>query len=313
MQKKMSSSHAMARPCSLVYKIHTSATAFLWCKPMDSGNHANPASVHKQPSTKPTARTAFPPLNKPSNRYMQCASTWIKTIKAGNFHGWPLLSTTNALKYYPETAETPKGHLNQTRMNVCSTKPKHPFEELHSTKLHGHKERNIYTKVYNTRETIFTDQTGKFPTCSQDSHQYIMIMSRKDSRLTRAYTNLMLRLHCAGIQPRGHILDNEISHTMKDLIQDRYHLTYELAPPRSHRCNATEITISNFKSHFLSILAGIASNFPLQLWDKLLPQAKITLNLFCQSNATPTISAYAHLCGPFDYNKMPLAPLGCNV
>jgi hypothetical protein len=49
------------------------------------------------------------------------------------------------------------------------------------------------------------------------------------------------------------------------------------------------------------------------LWDKLLPQTKITLNLLRQSNATPTISAYAHLNGPFDYNKMPLAPMGCNV
>jgi hypothetical protein len=30
-------------------------------------------------------------------------------------------------------------------------------------------------------------------------------------------------------------------------------------------------------------------------------------------NATPTVSAYAHLSGPFDYNKMPLAPMGCEV
>ena len=27
----------------------------------------------------------------------------------------------------------------------------------------------------------------------------------------------------------------------------------------------------------------------------------------------PTVSAYAHLSGPFDYNKMPLAPMGCEV
>ena len=32
-----------------------------------------------------------------------------------------------------------------------------------------------------------------------------------------------------------------------------------------------------------------------------------------QSNATPNVSAYAHMCGPFDYNKMPLAPMGCKV
>ena len=72
------------------------------------------------------------------------------------------------------------------------------------------------------------------------------------------------------------------------------------------------MAIRNFKCNFLSILAGDV-DFPLQLWDKLLPQTKITLNLLRQSNASPTISAYAHLCDPFDYNKMPLAPLGCNV
>eukprot|EP00804_Cyclotella_cryptica_P024852 CCRYP_020548-RA/>CCRYP_020548-RA protein AED:0.44 eAED:0.44 QI:0/0/0/1/0/0/3/0/374 len=40
---------------------------------------------------------------------------------------------------------------------------------------------------------------------------------------------------------------------------------------------------------------------------------EITLNLLCQSNATPTVSAYADLNGPFDYNKMPLAPMGCSA
>ena len=71
------------------------------------------------------------------------------------------------------------------------------------------------------------------------------------------------------------------------------------------------MAIQNFKAHFLSILAGTADNFPMQLWDRLLPQADITVNLLRQSNATPTVSAYAHLSGPFHYNKMPLAPMGC--
>jgi len=147
--------------------------------------------------------------------------------------------------------------------------------------------------VYDNRDTIFTDQTGKFPTRSQAGHQYIMIMvkidssailveplkNRKDAKLTRAYTTLMTHLHCAGIQPRKHILDNEISLAMKDLIQDKYHLQYELAPTGSHRCNATEVAIRNFKCHFLGILAGVADDFPLQLWDKLLPQTEITLTL----------------------------------
>ena len=51
-------------------------------------------------------------------------STWLKAIKAGNFIGWPLLTVENVRKYYPETDETPKGHMNQTRKNVRSTKAK---------------------------------------------------------------------------------------------------------------------------------------------------------------------------------------------
>ncbi len=70
---------------------------------------------------------------------------------------------------------------------------------------------------------------------------------------------------------------------------------------------------SQLKSHFLSVLAGVADDFPQHLWDRLLPQTEITLNLILQSNAMPTVSAYGHLSGPFDYNKMPLAPMGCEA
>ena len=181
--------------------------------------------------------------------------------------------------------------------------------------------------MYEVRETVFTDQTGQFPTQSRSGNKYIMVMvdidssgilveplkSRKDAELHRAYTSLMTRLNRAGIFPKKHVLDNEISQAMKDYVRDEYKMTVELVPPGCHRRNAAEVAIRNFKAHFLSILAGTADDFPLQLWDKLLPQAEITVNLLRQSNATPNISAYAHMNGPFDYNKMPLAPLECNV
>jgi len=73
------------------------------------------------------------------------------------------------------------------------------------------------------------------------------------------------------------------------------------------------VAIRNFKSHFLSVLAGVADDFPPSLWDRLLPQTEITINLIGQSNTTPNVSAYAHLSGPFDYNKIPLAPMGCKA
>ena len=100
---------------------------------------------------------------------------------------------------------------------------------------------------------------------------------------------------------------------MKEVIQEEYNMEMELVPPGCHCRNATEVAIRNFKAHFLSVLAGTANDFPPSLWDRLLPQAEITVNLLRQSNATPNVSAYAHLSGPFDYNKMPLAPMGCAV
>ena len=100
---------------------------------------------------------------------------------------------------------------------------------------------------------------------------------------------------------------------MKQHIKEKYKFELEMVPPGCHQCIPAKVAIRNFKAHFLSVLAGTADSFPLHLWDKLLPQAEITINLLRQSNATPTVSAYAHLNGPFDYNKMPLAPMGCNV
>jgi hypothetical protein len=105
-------------------------------------------------------------------------------------------------------------------------------------------------------------------------------------------------------------MDNEVSENMKNHIRDKCKLKIELLPPGCHGRNSAEVA-------FLSMLAGVADDFPPSLWDRLLPQTEITLNLLCQSksNAMPTVSAYAHLfvCGPFDYNKMLLAPMGCEV
>ena len=53
--------------------------------------------------------------------------------------------------------------------------------------------------------------------------------------------------------------------------------------------------------------------FPPPLWYRLLPQADITINLLRQSNAMPNVSSYVHLSRPFDYTRMPLAPMGISV
>ncbi len=137
--------------------------------------------------------------------------------------------------------------------------------------------------------------------------------SRKDEEMIRTYNTLLLQLKRAGIVPKKHVLDNKVSENMKNHIRDTCNFEMELAPPACHQRNAAEVAIHNINAHFLSVMAGVASDFPPSLWDWLLPQTKITINLIRQSNATPNVSAYAHLSGPFDYNKMPLAPMGCEA
>ena len=78
-------------------------------------------------------------------------------------------------------------------------------------------------------------------------------------------------------------------------------------------CSPVEVAIRNFKAHFFSVLAGVTNDFPLHTWDRLLLQTETKINLLCQSNATPKVSAYAHLSGPFGYNKTPLATMGCTT
>ncbi|KAL7478346.1 LOW QUALITY PROTEIN: hypothetical protein ACHAW6_006995, partial [Cyclotella cf. meneghiniana] len=90
-------------------------------------------------------------------------------------------------------------------------------------------------------------------------------------------------------------------------------MTYELVPPDMHRQNRAEKAIQTFKDHFVAILSGVDESFPMHLWDRLLPQAEMTLNLLRQSNVAPKVSAYAYMNGPYDFNKMPLAPMGCAV
>ncbi len=215
--------------------------------------------------------------------------------------------------------------MQQQRKNVRSTKQ--PFEIADTSSLRGKKERDVYIHVYDTRETTFSDQTGRFPTRSRRGNKYIMCMveidsnailvepmsSRKDKEMQRAYKTLLNRLRSVGIVPKKHVMDNEISTSMKEYIKQDLGMDLELIPPNSHRRNAAEVAIRNFKCHFLSILAGVAVDFPLSLWDRLLPQTELTLNLLRSSNATPTVSAHAHLYGAFDYNKMPLAPMGCKA
>jgi hypothetical protein len=88
---------------------------------------------------------------------------------------------------------------------------------------------------------------------------------------------------------------------------------YQLVPPHCHTRNAAERSIRTFKENFVSGLASVDPDFPLHLWDRLLPLAEMTLNLLRKSRQHPQLSAAAHYQGMVDYNKTAFAPPGCKI
>jgi hypothetical protein len=182
--------------------------------------------------------------------------------------------------------------------------------------------RDIFIKIYNTGK-IHIDQTGHFPATSSIGNQYIMVLdgnyfdakpmkNKSEGSIVKAYLILWTRLTESGtVRPITHILDNEVTEVYKAEIKKNCKM--QLVPPGDHQQNLAERAIQTFKIHVKATIAGVDDNCPMNLWDRLLPQTALTLNLLRQSNIAPTVSAYQYVHGAFDYNKMPLAPMGCVV
>ena len=243
-------------------------------------------------------------------------ATLLEAAREGRLLGIPFASPENIHKYFPESDETAKGHMEQQRQGVRSTK-----EEEKQIK----REKDIQIKVWDLKSTTYSDQTGRFPFKSYQGYRYLMIMveidssnilveplkSKESEEMQAGYLKLIGRLKKAGLEPAKHIMDNEISADMKECITEKCKL--ELVPPGCHRRNVAEVAIKTFKKHFISILAGLPESFPMRLWCELLPQAELTCNILRPSHARPSISAHAFMHGPFNFDRTPLAPLGCEV
>jgi hypothetical protein len=178
----------------------------------------------------------------------------------------------------------------------------------------------IYAAIMETTQ-IYTDLTGIFPTTSLSGKKYILILYDYDSKsfvpdpmknrgnkeMVRAFDFLIQSLIIHGLKPSLQILDNEASLALRNYLT-KQGIDYQLAPPHIHQWNNAERAIHTFKNHFITGLCSVDPNFPLKLWDELLPQTTITLNLLWKSRINPRISAYAQLNGNFDFNRTPMAP-----
>ena len=237
-----------------------------------------------------------------------------------------------------------KGHLDQTRKNQRSTKFKTTDSAFELTLVHPDtledpttstptvisdptiRTHHIFASCEQVTGKIASDPTGKFIIPSSSGNKYILVVYDYDSNMIfaepmksrsatdhlNAYKHIHNILKSRGLKPQLQRLDNEASHLLKTFLHDNQ-VDFQLVPPHAHRRNSAERAIRVFKNHFIAGLCSTDPSFPLHLWDKLVPQALITLNLLRSAHINPQLSAQALIFGSFDFNRTPLAPPGTKV
>jgi hypothetical protein len=137
--------------------------------------------------------------------------------------------------------------------------------------------------------------------------------TKADKHCIHAFNTIMAQLAACRHLVDLNIRDNKASEDFKQVITESWKTKFQLVLPDMHRKNKAERMIRHFKNHFLSTLASVNTAISPCLWDLLLPQAKLTVNLLRQATINSKISAWEYFNSRFDFNKTPLAPMGWRV
>jgi hypothetical protein len=230
---------------------------------------------------------------------------------------------------YQQTFETDAGYSHGPYEPASTEHTIHlegPVETQHTPDTYlGTNTHLVYAVIFDQGQ-LYIDLTGKFPVRSSKGNSYVMVCyiydcnyikvipmkSRSDSEWVKAYASVHQDLTVKGFKPKLQTLNNEAFVALKNFFTE-HDVDCQLVPPHCHRRNAAERAIRTFKEHFVAGLSSVDPSFTLRLWDRLLPQAQITLNLLRTSRLHPQLSAAAHFHGLVDYNKTVFAPQGCKI
>jgi hypothetical protein len=256
-------------------------------------------------------------------------SAILQAVKNGHLITWPGLTEQEINKHLKLTPATAMGYMNHRRQNIRSTSQNSITSDMEdeAVTLAGVRTKtHLVSAVVFDQGQLYTDLTGKFPVRSSKYNWYVMVSydydfnyfkvvpmkSRSSSEWIEAYDHIHQELTSKGFKPKLQTLDNEASAAL-DFFSTTNDVEYQLVPPHCHRRNSSERAIHTFKEHFVAGLVSVDPDFPLHLWDRLLPQAELTLNLLRTSRQHPQLSAAAHYQGMVDYNKTAFAQPGFKI
>jgi hypothetical protein len=195
-------------------------------------------------------------------------STLEHALKKGYVRNFPGLTAKTLRRHPPQSVATAKGHLDQTRKKLRSTKPRVPKVNTSSDSAHpptstedefpdhAEKTHHCHVAVHSLDEPtgkIYEDQTGKIPCTSASGNNYVMVVydydsnaillepirNRKGPTLVEAHTKLHQRLTNAGLRTKFIMLDNEFSNALKSFLTAE-EVAFQLTPAGMHRRNIAE-------------------------------------------------------------------------
>ena len=233
----------------------------------------------------------------------------------------------NVHKYMPKSVATAKGYLDQTQKNQHSTKPKtlQPDDDDGNDikAMPPITDRKCMYYVYaaiisapSTSSQIYTNQMGHFPVQSWFGNKYITVLYDYDSNcilaepmknctdaaMIGAYQTHYNSLVAQGLEPRLQKLDNKASKWLKQFITK---VEFQLVWSADASVQCGRASNLNIQNHFIAGLCSTDKLFPMNLWDQLLPQAVMTLNLLCAPHINLQPSPHMH-SSKFTLISMPL-------
>ena len=263
------------------------------------------------------------------------SSTFLQAATRGYLTNYPRITSHMISSNLPNSIATAKGHLNQTRQGQHSTKtpvipPNTTISPLlppsSTVQTPNDDDTNIaFLKIIPISETNHSDLTGRLPFISRKGNQYILFsvlngyihlepMPSKDgAAYVTALSNTFTFYECHKVPVSYQRLDNETSNLVEKFLKNK-NIQIEYVPPNNHRANNAERAIQDGKCHLVATGGTAHPDFALDLWDLILPQVELTLNMLRPYKPDPTKSAYEGLYGSkYDFMAHPIAPLGTLV
>jgi hypothetical protein len=137
-------------------------------------------------------------------------------------------------------------------------------------------------------------------------------LTHTKGRIFYTYKELFESLESKQYKPKMNVMNNQGTKYIKK-FHTKKECNLQVVELHNHRMNPAKRAIQTFKDSFIAALATTDWEFPLQLWDKLVPQVQNKLNLLRASRIKPNISAYETLNGPYNWDHYPHVPLGCKA